>query len=79
MYMISNNPTGTRKKTSLTLVRPPPKRANWEGGGVTCWCDLWSCRAEVNYRREGGTSPAQAVMGLLLIGRPPYTSLANRT
>ncbi len=26
------------------------------------------CRGEVNYRREGGSSPAQAVMGLLLVG-----------
>jgi hypothetical protein len=26
------------------------------------------CRGEVNYRGEGGSSPAQAVMGLLLVG-----------
>ena len=40
-------------------------------------CTLWvchlvpnpaHCRGEVNYRREGGSSPAQAVMGLLLVG-----------
>jgi hypothetical protein len=33
MYMISNNPTGTRKKTSQTLVVLPPKEGKLGGGG----------------------------------------------